>query len=109
MLVGYKGYRSNSWRLTLFEYAGIELATPSRKNELLQYTIPNDYKRLRKRIEVIFYQLVEQFSIRKNYAKSQKVFSQRKSLKSLFIRFSNISIFKIICLFAGYAILYQAD
>ena len=31
VLVGDKGYRSNPLRLTLFEYAGIELATPCRK------------------------------------------------------------------------------
>ncbi len=74
VLVGDKGYRSNSWRLTLFEYAGIELATPCRKNELLQYSMPSDYPRLRKRIELVFSQLVEQFSIRKNYAKSPKGF-----------------------------------
>lgn len=37
VLVGDKGYRSNPLRLTLFEYEGIELATPCRKNELLQH------------------------------------------------------------------------
>ncbi len=26
VLIGDKGYRSNPWKLTLFEYAGIELA-----------------------------------------------------------------------------------
>lgn len=72
ILIGDKGYRSNSWRLTLFEYAGIELATPCRQNERIQYEMPEDYQRLRKRVEVIFAQLVDQFSIRKSYAKSQK-------------------------------------
>ncbi len=57
--------------MELFEFFGIELATPCRKNELLQYTMPEDYMRIRKRIEVIFSQLVDQLSIRKNYAKSQ--------------------------------------
>ena len=71
VLVGDKGYRSNPLRLTLFEYAGIELATPCRKNELLQHTMPDDYQRIRKRVEVVFSQLVDQFAIRKNYAKSQ--------------------------------------
>ena len=72
VLIGDKGYRSNPWRLTLFEYAGIELATPCRQNELIQYTMPEDYQRLRKRVEVVFSQLVDQFSIRKSYAKSQR-------------------------------------
>ena len=71
ILIGDKGYRSNPWRLTLFEYAGIELSVPCRSNELLQYTIPDDYARIRKRIEVIFSQLVDQMNIRRNYAKSQ--------------------------------------
>ena len=70
-LIGDKGYRSSEWRNTLFEYAGIELATPCKKNELLQYEMPEDYMRLRKRIEVVFSQLVDQCRIRKNYAKSQ--------------------------------------
>ena len=56
----------------MFEYAGIELATPCRKNELIQYSMPEDYQRLRKRVEVVFSQLVDQFSIRKSYAKSQR-------------------------------------
>ena len=30
-----------------------------------------DYQRLRKRVEVVFSQLVDQFSVRKSYAKSQ--------------------------------------
>lgn len=72
ILIGDKGYRSDPWRRTLFEYAGIELATPCRKNELIQYDMPEDYQRLRKRVEVVFSQLVDQFSIRKSYAKSQK-------------------------------------
>lgn len=72
VLIGGKGYRSNPWRLTLFEYAGIELATPCRQNELIQYTMPEDYQRLRKRVEVVFSQLVDQFSIRKSYVKSQR-------------------------------------
>ena len=72
VLIGDKGYRSNPWRLTLLEYAEIELATPCRQNELIQYTMPEDYQRLRKRVEVVFSQLVDQFSIRKSYAKSQR-------------------------------------
>lgn len=71
VLVGDKGYRSNPLRLTLFEYAGIELATACRKNELLQHSMPDDYQRIRKRVEVVFSQLVDQFAIRKHYAKPQ--------------------------------------
>ncbi len=71
VLIGDKGYHDKQRRMELFEFFGIELATPCRKNELLQYTMPDDYMRIRKRIEVIFSQLVDQLSIRKNYAKSQ--------------------------------------
>ena len=71
VLIGDKGYRDKQGRMELFEFFGIGLATPCRKNELLQYTMPEDYMRIRKRIEVIFSQLVDQFCIRKNYAKSQ--------------------------------------
>ena len=71
ILIGDKGYRSHPWRLTLIEYAGIELNVPCRSNELVQHTMPADYARIRKRIEVIFSQLVDQMSIRKKYAKSQ--------------------------------------
>ena len=71
VLIGDKGYHDKQRRMELFEFFGIELATPCRKNELLQYTMPEDYMRIRKRIEVIFSQLVDQLSIRKNYAKSQ--------------------------------------
>jgi len=33
--------------------------------------MPDDYQRIRKRVEVVISQLVDQFAIRKNYAKSQ--------------------------------------
>ena len=71
ILIGDKDYRSHPWRLTLFEYADIELSVPYRSNELIQYTMPDDYARIRKRLEVIFSQLVDQMNIRKNHAKSQ--------------------------------------
>ncbi len=71
VLIGDKGYRDKNRRMELFDFFGIELATPCRRNELLQYTMPEDYMRIRKRIEVIFSQLVDQFAIRKNYAKRQ--------------------------------------
>ena len=43
ILIGDKGYRSHPSRLTLYEYAGIELSVPCRSNELLQHTMPADY------------------------------------------------------------------
>lgn len=85
ILIGDKGYRSNPWRLTLFEYAGIELATPCRQNERVQHEMPEDYTERRKRVEVVFSQLVDQFAIRKSYAKSQKgLFSKIISKITLF-------------------------
>ena len=80
-------------RLTLFEYAGIELATPCRKNELLQHTMPDDYQRIRKRVEVVFSQLVDQFSIRKNYTKSQMgLFTRIISKVTLFTMLQYINL-----------------
>ena len=50
--------------------------------------MPKDYQRIRKRVEVIFSQLVDQFSIRKSYVKSQK---------SLFAKIiSKITLFTIL-------------
>ena len=40
VLIGDKGDRYTPWRLTLFEYAGIELSVPSKSNERLQYLMP---------------------------------------------------------------------
>lgn len=54
ILIGDKDYRSNLWRLTLFEYAGIELATPCRQNERVLHEMPVDYTERRKRVEVFF-------------------------------------------------------
>ncbi len=39
--------------------------------------MPEDYQRLRKRAEVVFSQSVDQFSIRKSYAKSQRGLFQK--------------------------------
>lgn len=100
ILIGDKGYRSNPWRLSLFEYAGIELATPCRQNELIQYTMPEDYQTRRKRVEVVFSQLVDQFAIRKSYAKSQRgLFTKIISKITLFtlLQYINIQEKRSIC------------
>ncbi len=70
-LIGDKGYRSKPRRMELFEWARIELSTPCRANEHEQHQMPEDYMKIRKRIEVVFAQLVDQLSIRQNYAKTQ--------------------------------------
>lgn len=100
ILIGDKGHRSNPWRLSLFEYAGIELATSCRQNELIQYTLPEDYQARRKRVEVVFSQLVDQFDIRKSYAKSQRgLFTKIISKITLFtlLQYINIQEKRSIC------------
>ena len=59
--------------------------TPCRQNERVQHEMPEDYRERRKRVEVVFSQLVDQFAIRKSYAKSQKgLFSKIISKITLF-------------------------
>lgn len=71
ILLGDKGYRSIPKQYELFEYAGIELHVPYRYNETAYVEYPEQWRKIRKRIEVCFSQLVEQLQIRRNFAKSQ--------------------------------------
>lgn len=71
ILLGDKGYRSIPKQYELFEYAGIKLHVPYRYNETAYVEYPEQWRKIRKRIEVCFSQLVEQLQIRRNFAKSQ--------------------------------------
>ncbi|MFY7815015.1 MAG: IS982 family transposase [Chryseobacterium taeanense] len=77
ILIGDKGYLSESIQLNLFETANIRLDTLKRKNQ--KYYKPQFYafKKKRKRIETLFSQLCDQFMIRRNYAKTFSGFKTR--------------------------------
>ncbi len=77
VLLGDRGYLSESIQLDLFQTVNIKLETPKRINQ-------NNYKpqayilrKSRKRIETLFSQLCDQFLIRRNYAKTFEGFKTR--------------------------------
>jgi hypothetical protein len=70
-LIADKGYLSSSYQLSLFEQMKIRLITPLRSNMKQAATSWNSgFRYKRKRIETLFSQLVDQFNLRSNYAKS---------------------------------------
>jgi hypothetical protein len=69
-LIADKGYISQTWKEILKEEAKVHLFTDSRSNAKKLTMIPVAYKGKRKKIETIFSQLTDQFSIQKNYAKT---------------------------------------
>lgn len=77
ILLGDKGYRSTQKQYELFEYAGIELHVPYKYNETARVDYPAHWARIRKRIEVVFSQLVQHWQIRRNFATSQQGFYTR--------------------------------
>jgi hypothetical protein len=70
VLLGDRGYLSQTIQLDLFNEVKIELETPKRKNQLDYKPQYYKYKKYRKRIETLFSQLCDQFMIRRNYAKT---------------------------------------
>lgn len=81
VLLGDKGYLSQTLQLDLFNEASIQLETPKRKNQKdfkPQFFL---FKKHRKRIETLFSQLCDQFMIRRNHAKSFLGFKTRVSAK----------------------------
>lgn len=77
VILGDKGYLSQTIQLDLFNEVNITLETPKRSNQK-DYT-PQFYpfRKYRKRIETLFSQLCDQFMIRRNYAKSFDGFKTR--------------------------------
>jgi len=69
-IIGDKGYVSQPYKTLLMERSNIRLLTETRKNQKVIDFIPKEYKGKRKKIETIFSQLTDQFSIQKNYTKS---------------------------------------
>lgn len=77
VLLGDKGYLSQTIELDLFNEVNIQLETPKRKNQKDYKPQFYPFKKYRKRIETLFSQLCDQFMIRRNYAKSFQGFKTR--------------------------------
>jgi hypothetical protein len=77
VLLGDRGYLSQSIQLDLFQTANIKLETPKRANQKDYKPQPYIFRKSRKRIETLFSQLCDQFLIRRNYAKSFEGFKTR--------------------------------
>lgn len=77
VLIGDKGYLSQTIQLDLFNEVNIQLETPKRKNQKDYKPQFYPLKKYRKRIETLFSQLCDQFMIRRNYAKSFEGFKTR--------------------------------
>ena len=77
VLLGDRGYLSESIQLDLFQTANIKLETPKRTNQKDYKQQPYIFRKSRKRIETLFSQLCDQFRIRRNYAKTFEGFKTR--------------------------------
>ena len=77
VLIGDRGYLSESIQLDLFETVKVKLETPKRSNQKDYQPQPYIFRKSRKRIETLFSQLCDQFMIRRNYAKSFEGFKTR--------------------------------
>lgn len=77
VLLGDRGYLSESIQLDLFQSVNIRLETPKRMNQLNYKPQPYIFRKSRKRIETLFSQLCDQFLIRRNYAKTFEGFKTR--------------------------------
>ena len=77
VLLGDRGYLSSEIQLNLFQTSQIKLETPMRKNQINYQKQPYIFRKSRKRIEILFSQLCDQFMIRKNYAKTFEGFKTR--------------------------------
>lgn len=77
VLLGDKGYLSQTIQLDLFNDVNIKLETPKRINQKDYKPQFYQFKKFRKRIETLFSQLCDQFMIRRNYAKTFEGFKTR--------------------------------
>lgn len=77
VILGDKGYLSESIQLDLFQTVNIKLETPKRINQKDYKPQAYIFRKSRKRIETLFSQLCDQFKIRNNYAKSFEGFKTR--------------------------------
>lgn len=65
---GRTGYLSKPCQIDLFESVQVKLEIPMRSNQKDFKPQPYILKRCRKRIEIIFSQLCDQFMLKRNYA-----------------------------------------
>jgi len=96
VLIGDRGYLSESIQLDLFETVKVKLETPKRSNQKDYQPQPYIFRKSRKRIETLFSQLCDQFMIRRNYAKSFEGFKTRilaKITSLTLVQFINKFIF----------------
>ena len=77
VLLGDRGYLSETVQLDLFQTVNIKLETPKRTNQKDFKPQPYIFRKSRKRIETLFSQLCDQFRIRNNYAKTFEGFKTR--------------------------------
>ena len=77
VILGDRGYLSQSIQLDLFQTVNIKLETPKRANQKDYRPQPYIFRKSRKRIETLFSQLCDQFRIRNNYAKTFEGFKTR--------------------------------
>lgn len=77
VVLGDKGYLSESIQLDLFQSVNVKLQTPMRMNQKGYIKQPYIFRKSRKRIETLFSQLCDQFLIRRNYAKTFEGFKTR--------------------------------
>jgi len=96
VLLGDKGYLSESIQLDLFQTVNIKLETPKRRNQKDYKLQPYIFRKVRKRIETLFSQLCDQFRIRNNYSKTFDGFKTRiltKITALTLVQYSNKFIF----------------
>jgi len=77
VILGDRGYLSESIQLDLFQTVNVKLETPLRINQKQYKPQTYVFRKSRKRIETLFSQLCDQFMIRRNYAKSFEGFKTR--------------------------------
>ena len=77
LILGDKAYLDSEYQIELFNNRHLQLETPLRYNQRNFKKQPGFIKRVRKRIETLFSQLIDQFMIRRNYAKTFKGLATR--------------------------------
>ena len=77
VVLGDRGYLSETIQIDLFQSVNIKLETPMRINQKGYKKQPYIFRKSRKRIETLFSQLCDQFLIRRNYAKTFEGFKTR--------------------------------
>lgn len=81
LLLGDKAYRSQPLQMDLFEKFDVKLKVPFRSNQHDYKRHPKKYRRKRQLVETFFAQMADQFSVKRNYAKSYEGLKARLSSK----------------------------